>query len=519
MTFWKMLFGKRHALKDGRYGEIPSLVTSSVPSPSLPPPSVPSPSFEQLSETLLHGGSERLSAARELSKSDDPRLPGLFLKVFKSNVSYVAEEILGTLERLGYMEELSNVILCKYYVQEHSPAAIRIVGQARITKEAFDALSDDERSTLIQYHWFNERLNADARIMALTLAMNYKTLRVRAIRGLLDDRWLRDTLSRPGIDFTSGIEAIAKALTDEDQEVRAAAATGLGRLDPKRLVEALLIASKDSSVSVRTPALCSLAGIGDPKTLPVLFAALKDDAHYDSTTVGYAVQKALRRLDKPACAEGLNRILESNDGESVAVALDALNNIGKPPPLVSLLHLLEKAKSKTISCHYELLPAIVRSINCLRDVRAVDPLVALLDDEAASYEVREAAAIGLGQIGSSRAIPCLLSHFRGGVREATWAAPALGMIADSDTLNIMIDTFCATDAHHLAEAICESIVVFLNRCQMNTLSKEVLQRLASLPDKTIVNPGNGDVDTWHQYVKCGKIRELSQRAILQKPKS
>src|SRR5262245_8466489 len=75
---------------------------------------------------------------------------------------------------------------------------------------------------------------------------------------------------------TAVVDALIGALKDSDVEVRAQAASTLGRFRDPRAVPGLLQALKDENATVRRHAASGLGRIRDPKATDALLVALRD---------------------------------------------------------------------------------------------------------------------------------------------------------------------------------------------------------------------------------------------------
>lgn len=77
------------------------------------------------------------------------------------------------------------------------------------------------------------------------------------------------------------VKALTAALADENADVRATAATGLGDVKAREAVDPLIAATEDSHDFVRQMALSALAELSDERALPVFSTALGSEAPSD----------------------------------------------------------------------------------------------------------------------------------------------------------------------------------------------------------------------------------------------
>jgi len=80
-------------------------------------------------------------------------------------------------------------------------------------------------------------------------------------------------------------------MKEDDECLRAIAASSLGLIGDKRAVETLLKALSDISANVRIIAASSLGYLGDSKAIPQLEKALQDDVKSVRETAGAALLK------------------------------------------------------------------------------------------------------------------------------------------------------------------------------------------------------------------------------------
>lgn len=135
-----------------------------------------------------------------------------------------------------------------------------------------------------------------------------------------------------------GIGTIAKALRDEDEDVRWNAAEALGNIMSEAAVQLLLDALKDENEDVRSNAASALGKIGSEKAVQPLIDALKDeneDVRKESAeALGYieserAVQPlidSLRDKDKHVRSAAANSLIVINDEIAEQSLIDILNN-------------------------------------------------------------------------------------------------------------------------------------------------------------------------------------------------
>jgi HEAT repeats/HEAT repeat len=87
------------------------------------------------------------------------------------------------------------------------------------------------------------------------------------------------------------VTELMRALTDNEWQVRQAAAEALGSIGSDRAVDALLVALKDNDHYVRSAAAEALGNIGSDRALDALILAMKDDDWYVRSKAAEALGK------------------------------------------------------------------------------------------------------------------------------------------------------------------------------------------------------------------------------------
>ena len=270
---------------------------------------------------------------------------------------------------------------------------------------------------------------------------------------------------------STAIPALLEALKDKDWAVRENAERALGNIGDSIAIPALLEALKDEDRGVRYGAAKTLEDIGDSIAIPALFEALKDEylavrqvaaralVKIGDTTDILELLEVLKDQDRLVCeaaAEALENIMNSNAIPALLEALKhnnltvceaaakALGNIGDPTAIHGLLQVFKDEHSfvrwyaaKTIRNTIGNSPAISGLIDALKD--EIGWLAArLLKDK--NWAVRAGAALILGDIGDSTAIPALIKALKDEnwrVREA--AVKALGKIKNPFALPSLLE--------------------------------------------------------------------------------
>jgi HEAT repeat protein len=244
------------------------------------------------------------------------------------------------------------------------------------------------------------------------------------------------------IDDPRAIAPLAEALADGDAAVRATAADSLfsllqsysdpGLLEPElraRTVEALLVALRDNKAEVRRAAATTLGAVPDPKALPPLLAAMQDQ---DSSVRSEATLSIDRLRDRRALPALFVALKDQNNEVRwhAALGLYGLHRAGVSLPVDTFLEALEDPEPEV----REWAAIILGEIG---GKRAVEPLIlhlALFGSQSrvspGSDQSLACAALALGRIGDRRAtaplLPLLANEDPDVRRDAGWALGLLG---------------------------------------------------------------------------------------------
>jgi HEAT repeat protein len=194
---------------------------------------------------------------------------------------------------------------------------------------------------------------------------------------------------------------------DKPTPIATAAARALRHFNDPQVIHALAktAANREIAIDVREVAFESIANIGNPNTVDTLISILEDpsvDYYFRSKAA-----RALGRIGDPKAIEPLIRTLENETTwsggtvrEAIAEALGAFRDPRATDALVAAL-----ASDYLSAC------AAAASLKKLRDKRAVEPLIRILEGDPSQHHdyEREFAAQILGVLGDPRAIPALVN--------------------------------------------------------------------------------------------------------------
>ena len=210
------------------------------------------------------------------------------------------------------------------------------------------------------------------------------------------------------------IPVLTEQLREDQLELIAtAAARALRHFDDPQVIQALteVAANKHIDEKLREAAVQSLGDIGNPEVVDTLIPILEEDSAKPYPTLGDTLRKetarALGRIGNPEAIEPLIRALQKERDwskfELRKAFIDALGNFRDPQVTDALIGAL--------SMDYSTAAAAAETLKKLRDRRAVEPLIRIVEDGGkkgvyTDHRRRFAAQI-LGVLGDLRAIPAL----------------------------------------------------------------------------------------------------------------
>ena len=182
------------------------------------------------------------------------------------------------------------------------------------------------------------------------------------------------------------VEPLIYALRDSKPEVRAGAANALAEIGDSRAVEPLMVLlGKETTEGVRVAFAKALGELRDPRAVEILRWLLHMKSWVLEPEQNWAAFNALLKIGIPALEALLSAYAHSNNMISGSASKEVVR-MGAPvvEPLIGFLH------HRDVS----LRTAAVRSLGWLRDLRAVDPLTAvMLEDPEKSVRTTAAEAL------------------------------------------------------------------------------------------------------------------------------
>lgn len=210
------------------------------------------------------------------------------------------------------------------------------------------------------------------------------------------------------------IERQRQRLTSSEIEERRDALMRLGnlkRLDASRAASAGL---NDPAPGVRIAAMHAILSLPSPEAVALLIPLLQDKLEFVRRETAYALGETRNRAAVEPLANVLLTDKEAGVRGAAAVALGQIRDETAVPALVQALGgpnpQPKKKKSKARENEF-VLRAAARSLGQIRSRAAVNILIAALGNQEYPSDVRREAAIALGLIGDTAAVPSLRAAF------------------------------------------------------------------------------------------------------------
>ena len=279
-----------------------------------------------------------------------------------------------------------------------------------------------------------------------------------------DDKELNEEVVKGMIAVIPAVRdlpSLTNLISDENPQIRSAAATGLGELEDLPAVPLLTRMLTDDNAAVVASAVAALrqyggltasafldiagdarglarveilkaaadSGVGDERVLQGLIAALSDK----DPSVRRAAAEGLAKTEDVRAVSPLTARLRDADVEVRKATIVALRSLGDRPAFEILMPLLADPNE---TVRHE----AIRALGELADPRAVEPLTR----ELADPEDRRAAIWALADLGDARAVPALIGQL--GDRDVGGnAAEALATIGDVRAIAPIIAALSAAD--------------------------------------------------------------------------
>lgn len=379
-------------------------------------------------------------AAKALIKIGTPAVNAV-IRVLDSN-SHARDEAAEVLKQIGKsaVDPLIKVLGNGYSDDSREVAAETLgnIGDARAVEPLIKALGDKRGQVC--------RAAAEALVKIGKPAIEslVKTCAKGSSRGdsYYPALWILSRIKDP-----QGIDALIKALDDENPNIRQMVAEALGEMRDAKAVQPLIKALSASIPWGREKVAEALGKLKDARALEPLISALQDKE--------YEVRKqaavALGEIGSDKAVEALVRVLSSsNIRDSAALALGKIRSANAVEPLIKALE-DEDADVRA---------AAAWALGDIKDPKAVEPLIKALNDS--DYKMAEAPAWALGEIRDKRATVPLLEAFKAeryrtgssGNKEKA-LVEALGKLGDPKVIPILMDSTCSKE---LREVIVDALI-------------------------------------------------------------
>ncbi len=240
----------------------------------------------------------------------------------------------------------------------------------------------------------NETAVSAARVLA-------KLDHIEAARALVDALTSRDefvvaavTRALIGVRNTSLLDALVRALQHGNVRTRQAAADALGWMADRRSVEVLVAALGDEDWKVCANAVVALGRLNDRRAVTPLVALIAGS----NPAMRLVAAGILGRLGDRRATAPLVGLLDDADILVRAAGAEALGALGDPRAANPLARALEREWEDR--SRMAMMTALVK----LKDSRALEPLLLVLERKRGTLEQRPKAVELLGELGDPRAI-------------------------------------------------------------------------------------------------------------------
>jgi HEAT repeat protein len=403
-----------------------------------------------------HDSSVRRSAAFSLGTVRSERAVDALLVALKDQDDYVRNSIINALMTIGSERAVDALLVAlrdrEYSIREKAAVALGKIGSERAIDALLIDMKDQEYSVRVNaaaaLGWVGSERLVDVSQFNLTYKKHYarQNAAIRetaaAVPKKIDNNRVVDALlialkdspsvrreaahSLGRIGSERAVDALLTTLQDEEFRVRREAAHSLGQIGSERAVDALLIALKDQESCVRKEAAAALGWIGNDQAVDALLIALKDKEF----NVGAEAATALGRIGNDRAVDALLIALKVDNYNVSKNAAAALEEIGGEKVIDAFLIDLKDQKS------YVRKKAAL-TLGRIGNDRAVNALLIALQDQ--EVDVRAQAADALGAFDNDRVMDALLIALkdqRSEVRERT--AEALGWIGNDRAIDALL---------------------------------------------------------------------------------
>jgi serine/threonine-protein kinase len=245
-------------------------------------------------------------------------------------------------------------------------------------------------------------------------------------------------------------EEIQRQLKDPSKFIRAAALSGLMRMDGPFDMALLVGILRDPEIEVQNKAVDVVVRANHPDTVKFLVEVLKDENEYARR----AAVEVLNAVGTSQSVKYLLEVIADSDWWVRTRAADALGKIGGPRVVDAVLALIKDDNQ-------DIRRAAIEILNQTKDERAVAQLLEATKDR--DWWVSERAVDALAEIGSTKAVPRLQEMLAAG---------------EPKTLPVVVRAIAKVGDHRSVE----HLLPLLQRPE-NEIKMEVITALAKLADE------------------------------------
>ncbi len=366
--------------------------------------------------------------AMALGNIGDARAVEPLIAALKDSHTIVQWNVVEALEKIGDARAVNPLIAALkdsyWQVQERAAVALGNIGDAHAAVPLIAALKGrwdlQERAAVAL-----ERIGTAA-VEPLITALKDKECNVRE----------RAAVALGNIGDARAVTPLLAALKDDHQGVREYATVALGQIRDASAVEPLIANLKDSYWRVQASAIRSLrmlewrpeddtqralyavahsdwdeaAKLGTISVEP-LIAALEDGG-WELSEHGAAI--ALGKIGGPRALEILIAAFKTLGNNRLDIAAEALVEMGTDA-VEPLTTILKDGK-------YGVEERAIVALGKIGNARAVEPLIAVLENRNKFISAQKAAAVALGKIGDARAVKSLIASLTGRHKEVVECA-------------------------------------------------------------------------------------------------
>ncbi|MBT8084406.1 MAG: protein kinase [Woeseia sp.] len=273
-------------------------------------------------------------------------------------------------------------------------------------------------------------------------------------------------------------QTLEKQLDTDNKMVRAAALNAIakrkGNINVAKIASLLL----DTDVDVQNKAVDVLINLNHPETISHLLPALKDESEYSRR----AAVEVLNEIADQDSVKHLLDAIKDDDWWVRSRAGDALGEIGGPKVVNSVLSLINDKDE-------DIRRTAIEILNVTKDETAVDHLLKATEDS--DWWVRERSVDALTQIGSTRAVPKLVSLLGNDEKMDTVLIRALGKLGDHNIIDNIVPLIASKKREVQIEAI-KAIAHLADDVRAETV-RTALKKIKQSNDKTLINAADAAI--------------------------